>query len=212
MRRLVEAIRYVARVEVERVLRLQLQPRLGNIIAYDPNLHAARVSLQPEGIETGWIPVHSPHVGNGYGEVIPLTIGQQVKVGFPEYGSNQGVVDAQVFDARNQVPVAAQGAQAGERIIVGATGSLFAITNDGVIRVNGSAQNQLIASGSMITQAADGSITIKDGFGNQIVTNSSGITATDKFGNQILMNQNGIRFEVKSGELTSNMSLIVTGS
>lgn len=192
MRRLVESIRHLVRGEVERVLRLQLQPRLGNVIAYDPNRHAARVSLQPEGIETGWIPVHSHFIGNGYGEVAPMTIGQQVKVGFPEYGSNQGVVVGQMYDQRNQVPVAAQGAQAGEWIRVSGTGSLMAATNDGVIRVNGSAQNQFIASKSTIIQDQNGNIILSDANGNTITMQPSGITLATGGGTMMLDHQGNL--------------------
>lgn len=192
MRRLVENIRHIVRIEVERVLRLQLQPRLGNIIAYDPILHAARVSLQPEGIETGWIPTHSSWIGNGYGETAPLTLGQQVKVAFPEYGSNQGVIVGQMFDERNQVPLACQNAQAGEKIMVGATGSLFAITNDGVIRLNGSAQNQFMAVGSAIVQDASGNIILTDKTGNQITMKPNGITFATMGGSMMLDEQGNL--------------------
>ena len=34
--------------------------------------------LQPDNIETGWLPVLSPWVGNGWGMVVPLSVGDQV--------------------------------------------------------------------------------------------------------------------------------------
>jgi uncharacterized protein involved in type VI secretion and phage assembly len=209
MRRLVENLRHVIRIEVERVLRLQLQPRLGNVIAYDNSgqQHAARVLLQPEGIETGWIPVHSHFVGNGYGEVVPLTLGQQVKVGFPEYGSNQGVVESQVYDARNQIPVAAKDAQAGEWIRVSGTGSLVAATNDGVIRINGSAQNQFMASKSSIVQDQHGNITLTDATGNKVAMAPNGVTVSTTGGSMLLDQQGNLHV---SGNIYWNTATTAT--
>ena len=41
--------------------------RQGTVTAYDPDNYAVKVQLQPTGEETGWIPLSSPWVGNGWG-------------------------------------------------------------------------------------------------------------------------------------------------
>lgn len=55
-------------------------PRWATILAYDPQNHLARVTLQPEGVETGWLPILSPWVGNQFGLLAPLVQGQQCVV------------------------------------------------------------------------------------------------------------------------------------
>ena len=50
--------------------------RHGMVTAYDPKNHLGKVTLQPEGQESGWLPIETGHVGNGYGILIGLQPGQ----------------------------------------------------------------------------------------------------------------------------------------
>lgn len=56
------------------------QTRLATIQSFDPATHSVKVTLQPEGIQTGWIPMGAVAVGNGIGLVIPPAKGDQVIV------------------------------------------------------------------------------------------------------------------------------------
>ena len=47
--------------------RAQGQPRFGLVASVDPQRYAVRVSLQPEGVLSGWLPVLSQWVGAGWG-------------------------------------------------------------------------------------------------------------------------------------------------
>lgn len=51
-------------------------------------------------------------------------VGDQVKVQFPEYGSNQGLIVGRVYDERNKPP---QGAVAGELLMVDQAGNWIAL-------------------------------------------------------------------------------------
>ena len=68
-RTLTRWLRHMVRTEVERVLRIQMSPRLGNVMAYDPKLHAVQVALQPEGdddqLDTTVEPLGRQRLGNG---------------------------------------------------------------------------------------------------------------------------------------------------
>jgi phage baseplate assembly protein gpV len=149
---LVETLRAIARAECERVLRLQLSPRLGNVAQYDARRHAAKVTVQPEGVTTNWLPVASPWIGPGWGLVAPLAIGEQVEIVFPEYGATQGVVAARLFDQRNPPPAPAQQGKAGEVYLVDGKGSLLSFTSDGKLTVNGAVEIDL--AGPMVTVTA----------------------------------------------------------
>jgi hypothetical protein len=46
------------------------------VSSYDPVNHLAKATLQPEGQETGWLPIETSHIGSSYGIVIGLQPGQ----------------------------------------------------------------------------------------------------------------------------------------
>jgi len=52
--------------------------RRGLVLTYQQQPPMAKVLLQPENIETGWLPVLSPWSANGWGIVIPLAANDQV--------------------------------------------------------------------------------------------------------------------------------------
>jgi Type VI secretion system/phage-baseplate injector OB domain/GpV Apex motif len=54
------------------------QPRWGIVQSFDPTRYMARITLQPENVLTGWLPIVSPTYGPGWGVVSPLEPGQQV--------------------------------------------------------------------------------------------------------------------------------------
>ncbi len=146
MDRLVETLRAIARNEVERVMRLQVHARLGNVVEYDPKRHAANVKIQPEGVISNWIPVASEFIGNNFGMVAPLGVGEQVKMVFPEYGTNQAVIVRRLFDQRNQVPKGAQQGVAGEFYFYDGFGSSYVFDKTGGFT--------LIGKNTIVTNAA----------------------------------------------------------
>jgi hypothetical protein len=47
--------------------------RHGIVTSYDPKNYQAKVTIMPDGMESGWLPIHTGHIGKGYG----LTMGLQ---------------------------------------------------------------------------------------------------------------------------------------
>lgn len=45
------------------------------VTSYDPEKYLAKVTLQPEGQESGWLPIETGHIGEGYGIAIGLQPG-----------------------------------------------------------------------------------------------------------------------------------------
>ena len=51
------------RREAERVMSRLALPKTGIVSGYDPANYAAKVVLQPEGVETGWLAIRTPWSG-----------------------------------------------------------------------------------------------------------------------------------------------------
>jgi hypothetical protein len=109
------------------------QPRFGIVTSVDTNSSCARVTLQPEGVLSGWLPVLSPWVGAGWGLVCPPSQGDQVMVLAQEGNAEHGVIIGAAFST-TQLPPAAP---VGECWLVHSSGSFIKLQNDGTIRVNG---------------------------------------------------------------------------
>ncbi len=109
------------------------QARFGVVTSVDPSGPAARVALQPEGVITGWLPVLSAWVGNGWGMACPPATGDQVLVIAQEGDSEHGVIVGRAWS--DQARAAA--APVGEFWLVHQSGSFIKLQNDGTIRVQG---------------------------------------------------------------------------
>lgn len=109
------------------------QPRFATVASVDPARYAARVTLQPEGVLTGWLPILSPWVGAGWGIVCPPSPGDQVLV-LPQEGDGEhGVVCGGAFSDLARPPAA----PSGELWLVHQSGSFLKLASDGTVRVNG---------------------------------------------------------------------------
>jgi hypothetical protein len=71
---------------VERVLAGRRSERHGLVTSYDPKKYLAKVTFQPEGQESGWLPIETGHIGQGYG----IAIGLQPGSGSGMQGQQQG--------------------------------------------------------------------------------------------------------------------------
>lgn len=176
--RMTEAIRALARQECERVLRMQNFPRYGNIVDYDQKTHRVKVAIQPDGTVTNWMNLHSPWIGMGWGFVAPPAIGtapdygDQVKVVFPEFGSNEGAAVSRAFDERNPVPTVAQQAQAGEAYLVSKPGNYFSLTNKDQLNIVHHNGTSIVIDGS--ADSGNDAVTITHHTGSKVVMDKHG--------------------------------------
>ena len=109
------------------------QPRFGTVTSVDPATATAKVTLQPEGVLTGWLPVLSPWVGAGWGLHCPPSPGDQVLVVAQEGDSEHGLIIGRAY-SNTQAPPAAP---AGEFWLVHKSGSFIKLLNDGTIQMHG---------------------------------------------------------------------------
>lgn len=111
------------------------KPRLGLVSGYDPSTHMVKVNLQPENIETGWLPLGAIAVGNGWGICCGPQIGDQVEVQFPDGDLSSGIVSMRSFNDSNRPPAV----PSGEYWIVHKSGSFLKMHNDGSIEISAAA-------------------------------------------------------------------------
>lgn len=110
--------------------------RVGTVTSYDPANYAVKVSLQPEGATTGWLPILTPWSGNGWGLFAPPTPGDLVEVQFHDGDFNAGVACLRFFnDGQRPLNVAS-----GELWLVHASGAYLKLTNDGKVLMNATAE------------------------------------------------------------------------
>ena len=121
--------------------------RIGVVTSYDPNNYAAKVLIQPEGYETGFLPVTSPWSGNGWGLFCPPTSGDVVDVHFQEGGKQAGFIALRHYgDQLRPLPV-----PSGEFWVVHQSGSFLKFHNDGTIAMTGESNINIVAPSVNVT-------------------------------------------------------------
>jgi phage baseplate assembly protein gpV len=129
----------------------QTSTKLGLVTAYNPADHTVKVTLQPEGVETGWIPLGALWVGPGWGMFAAPTLQTLVQVEFQEGCPEAGVAVLRLFNDQAR-PLAVQ---AGEFWLVHKLGASFKLTNDGAATFadGHGAQVMLDGAGNIQSQA-----------------------------------------------------------
>lgn len=132
----------------------RIATRLGTILGYDSANYCAKVMIQPENIESGWLPIASPWVGNGWGIFAPPADGDVVIITFQEEDFSAGIITQRLFtdSARPlNVPV-------GEFWLVHQSGSLLKFHNDGSVELT-SNKNLTVTVGGDMNATVTGALT-----------------------------------------------------
>jgi phage baseplate assembly protein gpV len=96
------------------------------VTSYNPNKHAVKGTLQPYGVETGWIPVGAIGVGSNYGVLVGPNIGDQFSVEFENGDPNSPIATHRLFSSQDTPPVV----QSGEILIMSAFSHKITLTKD----------------------------------------------------------------------------------
>lgn len=137
-----EQLLNLIRREISIALTLRGTTRIGLVQSYDPATHSARVAYQPEGVQSGWLPVGTARAGSGAGICFAPNVGDQVLVHFLESDHDSGVIGLRLYSTQDVPP----NVPAGQMWIVDDAGSSIKLTNDGNISIE--------ASGDLTVQAA----------------------------------------------------------
>jgi phage baseplate assembly protein V len=109
------------------------QIKFGTVTSVNCRTATARVLIQPEGVASGWLPILSQWVGNGWGMQCPPTPGDQVLIVPHEGDIEQGIIIGLSFSQQQMPPQA----PSGEFWLVHKAGSSIKLSNDGTIRICG---------------------------------------------------------------------------
>jgi phage baseplate assembly protein gpV len=105
--------------------------RIGLISSYDPSTHAVKVRIQPEDVETNWMPVGALGVGNGFGLLVGPNIGDMVMVEFAEADFESGYITGRYFNVSARAPAV----PAGEIWALHASGSYLKFLTNGDVQM-----------------------------------------------------------------------------
>lgn len=105
------------------------KPKAGTVTEYDPTTYSAKVMLQPEEIETGWLPIATAAAGPSWGIYAAPINGAQAMVLFLEGDREVGWIAG--FLASDEDPPPQPGPPAGEFWSLHKSGSFLKFTNDG---------------------------------------------------------------------------------
>lgn len=136
--------------------------------------YEAKVTIQPDGITTAWLPVLSPMVGSGWGLVAPPGIGMQAFVAPDTGDGHHGVILGLAFSKAAMPPVPpnnfppqqggtpqAVPVASGELALVNQKGAVLRLCADGSVHIKGDVR-------------IDGSLTVQ----NDITVNYGNVTVS----------------------------------
>lgn len=127
--------------------------RCGLVNAYDPVAYRVKVVLQPEGIETGWMPILTLMSGSSFGVYAAPSQGNEALV-FGLEGDAQVLVCLGFLNNVEDVPPTIQ---SGEVKVIAKAGGSMAMTQDGHVTVADESGSTLVLSNdNKITLTASG--------------------------------------------------------
>src|SRR5664280_1918262 len=96
------AIQNAMRLQALRASSWRTETRVGIVQNYNQNNYSVKVSLLPDGILTGNIPLAALWVGNGWGMYCAPSIGDQVSVSFFEGSSEAAYAELRFYNNLNR--------------------------------------------------------------------------------------------------------------
>lgn len=176
------------------------QPRHAIVSAVDPVAHAVKVKIQPENIESGWLPDGVPAAGS-LRIAAPTEIGTQVKIDAINGDAENPLLGARIYDVKVQAPVSpATGTQAqpGEYLMMAGQGAP-PTTDDGAVgAVTANAAWFHLTPAVFTAGAGNATLVITNG---SIVAKVGGVT--------MMLSATGLA--VTGGPITSDTDVLAAG-
>lgn len=145
---MMKQIMNAVRLQVQRAMASIVSSRVGSITSYDPNTYTVVVQLQPDDIITGWLPIASPWIGNGWGMFAAPNIGDMVAVEYINGDLQSGMIVGRYYNQQSRpLPV-----PSGEFWLVHKLLQSIKLTNDGKLAITD-------GHGATVTLNGDGTIT-----------------------------------------------------
>lgn len=134
-------ISHIVQREVAKALANLHPHRIGLVSSYDPQTHSSKVTRQPEGVETGFMPHHALHIGNGWGVLVGAQVGDQYVIGHVMGDVDVPFIAGRLFSDQEKPPQV----QAGEILLQHEKGHKFFFAQDGSVTWLHAAANGSIA-------------------------------------------------------------------
>ncbi len=165
---MIEGLMNLVRREVERGIARFSTWSIGTVSSYDPATHTAKVQLQPEDTQTGWLPINSMAVGNDFGISIGPSTGLSCLVHFQDGDREAGVILGFFFTDKEK-PVSVE---EGEIVVKAKFGQSIVMKKDGSILMTdkSGATFGLDGSGNIAATGKSGAKIEFDAGGNIILT------------------------------------------
>lgn len=128
---------------IERLMAGRYTERHALVTSYDPDKYLGKVTFQPEGQESGWLPIETGHIGNGFGIAIGLTpgdgktTGDQVIVRMQEGDVESGKIVQRVHSDKEKPPRV----ESGEMVQWHEKGAKIFFKKDGSILIQGGSKD-----------------------------------------------------------------------
>lgn len=135
----------------------RMTSRMGLVSSYNEENHAVKLKLMPEGVETGWIPLGSQHIGNGFGIAIGPEIDDQMEIAFQEGDLENPRVIARHFSDKDKPPKV----KSGEIMIRSKKGTKLFIDKDGAMTVETPEGDHTVTNGKKYSLTAKDDVSIK---------------------------------------------------
>lgn len=94
----------ISRREAGRMDTLRKHSQTLLVTSYDPDTYAIKGTYQPEGKESGWVPLAAQHTGNGYGIATGPAVGDQYEVAFHGGDMESPYVVGRAFSDKDKAP------------------------------------------------------------------------------------------------------------
>jgi uncharacterized protein involved in type VI secretion and phage assembly len=128
-----------------------------SVTSYDPDRHAVKGTLHPHDVETGWVPVGTLGVGDGFGVVVGPCIGDQLSVEFQNGDHNTPIIKQRLFSDKAKPPRV----ESGEVMIITKFGHRILLTKDGKMVIEAKNDTQFNVTEGKLDITIKGDTTIK---------------------------------------------------
>lgn len=129
--------------------------RKGTVTSYDAKAHAVKLKLRPTGIETGWIPVGTQSVGDGYGLAIGPVVGDLMTIEFDNGDPNSPIATHRLFSKKAKPPQV----ESGEVVIISKFKHSVKMTKDGKTAISTEGDISIKTTGAIAVEG-DGAVTV----------------------------------------------------
>lgn len=159
------SIKHLIQLEIARAL-TQIHPhRIGVVSSYDPATHSVKLLRQPEGVETGFLPLNAHHIGNGWGVMVGPQIGDQFVIGHVLGDVDTPFIAGRLFSDQEKPP----SVQSGEMLFQHQKGHKLFFDQNGGVTIYHAAKGGVMAfdaSGNITHDAKGANITVQSAGGN----------------------------------------------